>query len=1580
MEKELVIENKTGGVINIIYSPPMGGMMPPAPPKLREATAEGEQIIYMSASDKYSSPLEATIRVDKWGDSRYKLSFNLINKAVGVAVNQKRLVFNSKEKALMLMANLYDLMNIYKRKAEKDHTHSSILVQQIHNDIMNLDKYADLTQPESEDLNKHYINLERQEALETGIPPGLLTYQPDHWPWHNGVVREALRDRLSRQASSNKTFSLKDSVKFICAFMGDNTGDSEKTRVIKRATLSQARPLLSNFNKKTEDWMSLWAEANPDRMRKIMEGIQAVALQRVADLKSPEDIDVRNYDLFVFDADSTLWDSTVPGGATNPPYDFGDSEDEVSDSDGNIVSLRPGIRELLDKLSSMGKSVGLISKSEKEGVPFEDQPVLHILKKLDVLKYFNEMIVIDRSLPKSIFMPADLNQKHILFVDDQIDNLMDVCRHTDVDVVDAEELDIKSSVVKKKITAQDDSPNTLYHTTSLYSLSDILKSREIKPGSDGFVSLSERPLFGGDISHSQVSIAFGPRIAQQFMKVDYSPDWAEQFPEHSSYIAGEGWREQFESPVEMDEDGFYDQDEEDAAWRDAEMESFLHKDGEEEWVSVEPYETVGFSPGDITGIIVEDQGYVPTVNDFLKEAGLSNVKVTAKSSLWYRVAEKSGWWSLTRKEQEEINKEKQKNFYNFDMSEAWDSFAGRHVDSTDLGKLVTQRGESVREFFYELRKNPYETKNFHFNFGADQYGGWYKFALEALNQREAKKRNYIPSKERPEKPKDGKEYQLDHKKPRWKGGSDKKDNLQWVEKDKHKNKSSGEGSFEHGGKDRQKKLKNKGDYSKYQSDTAKKKIEKEKKEHGEKGFSELQRQRVKKRWDKHKKKSKVESWYKKAYSPENAYLRDYLKEGFDPYDYQHLIKDFIEERGDWEQYEADYEDFENREYYDIFDEWVERASEEEKKTFRDFVQNRAVGGDYDAPAYEHLDYQEYLPATWLVHFTDDAQSIKESGFSFGHWDMQSGLGLTTWKTDRKKEPGYNFAFELGSKDSISASRENKYGEEAVVFWSDGVSTHHHGDQENQIVFWGEKVNKNMIFPITREYDEWVVSNAYGRDVYKNENFEEAANWITNNYQMLQHAEEKLERIKKEEERQRAASTSPWYRRSQADFENSKKINTKHDQDSVDYYPNNTESVDYEDQSITPVNEELEPKEPHQPVRLQEEKAEESIDEEIEDVLKSKSSDLTNTPQFKEWFGESKVLDRNGKPLVVYHGTTHEFESFEDKNQNLDNYLGGGFYFTDSAKDASENYAGQGPDLTARIEDLSDSLHRGIYYGDIDVEDYGYSYDEDNNVYFDENGEEIDDEVVAREIAIREIAGPHEGAVTPVYLKVENPLDISPVNPTFLDFEYEVEQDPHDEDMTVIRGSSGKGAEFLDNLKERLYELTSFHEDEIEDLISEYEQVMGELGGMSASQLISNLKREPFMLDLTDDDGNIIKDDVISDIIFETGYDGIVMDAHTAFPSMEHITEKTKHYMLRNPSQIKSIFNEGTFSSEDKRIRYQKDSLLTASKKRQFEVREDIDGNDEKIYIVRDDRDWEYGFCKERSDAEALMSKMKEEVK
>ena len=65
-----------------------------------------------------------------------------------------------------------------------------------------------------------------------------------------------------------------------------------------------------------------------------------------------------------------------------------------------------------------------------------------------------------------------------------------------------------------------------------------------------------------------------------------------------------------------------------------------------------------------------------------------------------------------------------------------------------------------------------------------------------------------------------------------------------------------------------------------------------------------------------------------------------------------------------------------------------------------------------------------------------------------------------------------------------------------------------------------------------------------------------------------------------------------------------------------------------------------------------------------------------TPQFKQWFGDwengggSKVVDSNGFPLVVYHGSNAQFDIFDSKFMGQNGTaIGQGFYFT-----ADESYA------------------------------------------------------------------------------------------------------------------------------------------------------------------------------------------------------------------------------------------------------------------------------------------------------------------
>lgn len=71
--------------------------------------------------------------------------------------------------------------------------------------------------------------------------------------------------------------------------------------------------------------------------------------------------------------------------------------------------------------------------------------------------------------------------------------------------------------------------------------------------------------------------------------------------------------------------------------------------------------------------------------------------------------------------------------------------------------------------------------------------------------------------------------------------------------------------------------------------------------------------------------------------------------------------------------------------------------------------------------------------------------------------------------------------------------------------------------------------------------------------------------------------------------------------------------------------------------------------------------------------------LVRTPEFKKWFGDwenspeaaSKVVDENGEPLVVYHGTRHDFSKFDIEKQGSNYEMSiGGFFFTPDKDDAN----------------------------------------------------------------------------------------------------------------------------------------------------------------------------------------------------------------------------------------------------------------------------------------------------------------------
>jgi hypothetical protein len=67
--------------------------------------------------------------------------------------------------------------------------------------------------------------------------------------------------------------------------------------------------------------------------------------------------------------------------------------------------------------------------------------------------------------------------------------------------------------------------------------------------------------------------------------------------------------------------------------------------------------------------------------------------------------------------------------------------------------------------------------------------------------------------------------------------------------------------------------------------------------------------------------------------------------------------------------------------------------------------------------------------------------------------------------------------------------------------------------------------------------------------------------------------------------------------------------------------------------------------------------------------------ITDNPNFKNWFGDSKVVDEEGKPLVVYHGTDIDFDEFDNKKAGNKRWkeAGEGLHFFSSKPSVAGGY-------------------------------------------------------------------------------------------------------------------------------------------------------------------------------------------------------------------------------------------------------------------------------------------------------------------
>lgn len=158
--------------------------------------------------------------------------------------------------------------------------------------------------------------------------------------------------------------------------------------------------------------------------------------------------------------------------------------------------------------------------------------------------------------------------------------------------------------------------------------------------------------------------------------------------------------------------------------------------------------------------------------------------------------------------------------------------------------------------------------------------------------------------------------------------------------------------------------------------------------------------------------------------------------------------------------------------------------------------------------------------------------------------------------------------------------------------------------------------------------------------------------------------------------------------------------------------------------------------------------------------------VTETAAFRKWFGDSKVVDRRGQPLVVYHGTDHGgFFEFDFNEVGEGQW---GFYFTDSRQMAF-TYTGagrRGADPTPPYHETVEGAVLSGLSGDelftIETEgseedgDLVYSlFDEGSHVGYYRANRPQDMAKLLKDV--NALSYTDQKGVYEVYLRIENPL-------------------------------------------------------------------------------------------------------------------------------------------------------------------------------------------------------------------------------
>jgi len=272
-------------------------------------------------------------------------------------------------------------------------------------------------------------------------------------------------------------------------------------------------------------------------------------------------------------------------------------------------------------------------------------------------------------------------------------------------------------------------------------------------------------------------------------------------------------------------------------------------------------------------------------------------------------------------------------------------------------------------------------------------------------------------------------------------------------------------------------------------------------------------------------------------------------------------------------------------------------------------------------------------------------------------------------------------------------------------------------------------------------------------------------------------------------------------------------------------------------------------------------------------------------------------------IDALHGSTRDIKKFDKGlfGSKLGHY-GAQNYFTDSPHDASVHYAGYGPDLNFRIEDLQEQFREDE---DAIIEWWWRQDDTLKEQYGGFDEDDITQE--QRELALYSLAEEalgieNEGVTYPVKLRIPKIVRVETIEePTF--WEYEVEYD-EEGDEVVFEG--GPAQDLMLTLDSVMTYWNVYGPEADTAMTSLWEHIYDN-GGISAEDFEFTIRNTVY--DLYDDVTGepVSSGQLIADVYEAMGYDGVVHNAYKAFGGGMELEPDTYHYIVFDGANVRSIF-------------------------------------------------------------------------